>query len=89
MEEKNLNTASPVEELDLSEILTIRREKLEALKRVNETSSYLTDRLKEYGFNVAPIKARLGTIYPPNTTKTTENNITRTRQNNDGLSVDI
>lgn len=69
--------------------LNIVTEKLEALKRVNETSSYLTDRLKEYGFNVAPIKARLGTIYPPNTTKTTENNITRTRQNNDGLSVDI
>ena len=30
MEEKNLN--SPVEELDLNEILRIRREKLDALK---------------------------------------------------------
>jgi hypothetical protein len=69
--------------------LNIVTENIDALKRVNETSSYLTDRLKEYGFNVAPIKARLGTIYPPNKTKTTENNITRTRQSNDGLSVDI
>ena len=41
MEEKNLN-ASPVEELDLSEILKIRREKLETLK-VGELAIVQTD----------------------------------------------
>lgn len=67
--------------------INVVTEKLNAMQKVKETMDTLSERLSNYGFNVSPISARIGTVYPPiskNESSSNSGNV-----NNDGLSLNI